>query len=128
MSKPYAFHTVMRSMLVPLKLAADARGLDLISEFDPAIDDTIRKANRVDEIKRGMGQGDDKDKALEDEEEEEAVVIGDEVGICSIFRIYALTNVHFDVLRCVCARLSQTLRVTLPSSPSRAGRSLSGPN
>ena len=69
----------MRSMLVPLKLAADARGLDLISEFDPAIDETIRRANRGDEIKRGMG--DEKDKELDDDDE--AIVIGDEVSICA---------------------------------------------
>jgi hypothetical protein len=78
-SKPYAFHTVMRSMLVPLRLAADARGLELISEFDPAIDETIRKANRSDEVKRGLLEHGASEKG--DGEEEEAIVLGDEVGI-----------------------------------------------
>lgn len=72
-SKPYAFHTVMRSMLVPLRLAADARGLELISEFDPAIDETICKANRDDLLKRGLAYE-------KDDVDEEAIVLGDEVG------------------------------------------------
>ncbi|ELU43511.1 putative histidine kinase [Rhizoctonia solani AG-1 IA] len=77
-SKPYAFHTVMRSMLVPLRLAADARGLELISEFDPAIDETIRKANQGDEIKRGLVNG---GMVNQDDYEEDAVVLGDEPSL-----------------------------------------------
>ncbi|KAG8761318.1 hypothetical protein FRC11_014076 [Ceratobasidium sp. 423] len=78
-SKPYPFHTVMRSMLVPLRLAADARGLELISEFDPAIDETIRKANHWDEVKRGLMEGgEDKQN---DPEDDEAIVIGDEASV-----------------------------------------------
>jgi osomolarity two-component system sensor histidine kinase SLN1 len=69
----------MRSMLVPLRLAADARGLELESEFDPAIDETIRKANRGDEVKRGMGSGG------EEGDDDEAIVLGDEVRICALF-------------------------------------------
>src|SRR5882724_4569649 len=37
-SMPYSFHTVLRSMLVPLQLAADARGLELYTDIDKRID------------------------------------------------------------------------------------------
>ncbi|CAE6417607.1 unnamed protein product [Rhizoctonia solani] len=91
-SKPYAFHTVMRSMLVPLRLAADARGLELISEFDPAIDETIRKANHGDGIKRGLVEGG----AVErDDAEEEAVVLGDEMRLRQIITNLASNAAKF---------------------------------
>lgn len=41
-NRPYPFHTALRSMLVPLKLAADARGLLLETEIDKRIDEVIR--------------------------------------------------------------------------------------
>lgn len=36
--KPYAFHQVMRSLFVPLRLATDARGLQFETDLDPNID------------------------------------------------------------------------------------------
>jgi hypothetical protein len=36
--KPYAFHQVMKAILVPLKIATDARGLELVTELDRTID------------------------------------------------------------------------------------------
>ncbi|KAF9454382.1 hypothetical protein P691DRAFT_797172 [Macrolepiota fuliginosa MF-IS2] len=43
-SRPYAFHQVMRSLLIPLRMATDARGLTLETHLDPAIDIVARKA------------------------------------------------------------------------------------
>lgn len=37
-NRPYTFHQVMRGMFVPLRLAADARGLDFITDLDVRID------------------------------------------------------------------------------------------
>lgn len=37
-SKPYAFHQVMKSMFVPLRLATNARQLEFITELDENID------------------------------------------------------------------------------------------
>jgi|SRR6516164_6034052 hypothetical protein len=36
--KPYGFHQVMRSLFIPLRLATDARGLELMTDLDPNID------------------------------------------------------------------------------------------
>src|SRR5229473_7617461 len=37
-SRPYAFHQVMRGLFVPLRLATDARRLELETDLDPCID------------------------------------------------------------------------------------------
>ena len=37
-SRPYAFHKVMRGLFVPLRLATDARNLELVTDLDPCID------------------------------------------------------------------------------------------
>jgi osomolarity two-component system, sensor histidine kinase SLN1 len=37
-SRPYSFHQVMRGLFVPLRLATDARQLDLETDLDPCID------------------------------------------------------------------------------------------
>ena len=42
--RPYAFHKVMRSLFVPLRLATDARGLELIIDLDDRIDTAARRA------------------------------------------------------------------------------------
>ncbi|KAF5386421.1 hypothetical protein D9757_006632 [Collybiopsis confluens] len=43
LSKPYAFHQVMRSMFLPLRLATDARKLELIIDLDMNIDEVARR-------------------------------------------------------------------------------------
>jgi hypothetical protein len=37
-SRPYSFHQVMRGLFVPLRLATDARQLELVTDLDPCID------------------------------------------------------------------------------------------
>ncbi|KAI0339670.1 hypothetical protein BDW22DRAFT_1455391 [Trametopsis cervina] len=43
-AKPYAFHQVMRSLFVPLRLATDARGLEFVTDLDRSIDTVTREA------------------------------------------------------------------------------------
>ena len=43
-AKPYPFHRVLKGILIPLRLAARARDLDLITELDPRIDLFARRA------------------------------------------------------------------------------------
>ncbi|KIK56435.1 hypothetical protein GYMLUDRAFT_47200 [Collybiopsis luxurians FD-317 M1] len=44
LSRPYAFHQVMRSMFLPLRLATDARKLELVTDLDMNIDEIARRA------------------------------------------------------------------------------------
>ncbi|KAH7922614.1 Tco5, signal transduction HAMP domain histidine kinase [Leucogyrophana mollusca] len=43
-SKPYAFHSVIRSLFVPLRMATDARDLELVTHLDKTIDEVARRA------------------------------------------------------------------------------------
>jgi len=43
-SKPYAFHQVLRSLFIPLRLATNARQLELVTDLDPIIDQVARRA------------------------------------------------------------------------------------
>ncbi|KAF8270639.1 hypothetical protein EI94DRAFT_1770739 [Lactarius quietus] len=40
-SKPYSFHQVIRGLFVPLRLATDARRLELVTDLDPCIDKAV---------------------------------------------------------------------------------------
>lgn len=73
-SKPYPFHKIMRSMLVPLQLAANARELELITELDPQVDVFARAALY---LARGMDPEAIKEQ-MKEEDEEGALVVGDE--------------------------------------------------
>lgn len=37
--KPYAFHAVIRTLFVPLRMATDARNLELVTHLDKTIDE-----------------------------------------------------------------------------------------
>ncbi|KAJ7625491.1 hypothetical protein FB45DRAFT_921577 [Roridomyces roridus] len=43
-SRPFAFHTTMRSLFVPLQLATDSRGQKFVAQLDPNIDRVARRA------------------------------------------------------------------------------------
>lgn len=43
-SRPFSFHSVMRSIFVPLRLDANARGLELETVLDHRIDEIANKA------------------------------------------------------------------------------------
>ncbi|KAJ6619916.1 hypothetical protein B0H10DRAFT_2216468 [Mycena sp. CBHHK59/15] len=44
LSRPYAFHKVLRSLFIPLRLAADARQLEFVTDLDMKIDEVARRA------------------------------------------------------------------------------------
>lgn len=44
LSKPYAFHSVVRSLFIPLRMATDARNLELVTSLDETIDKVARQA------------------------------------------------------------------------------------
>lgn len=44
LSKPYRFHAVMRSLFIPLRMATDARNLELVTYLDETIDKVARRA------------------------------------------------------------------------------------
>ncbi|KAG1907991.1 Tco5, signal transduction HAMP domain histidine kinase [Suillus fuscotomentosus] len=44
LSKPYKFHAVMRSLFIPLRMATDARNLELVTSLDETIDKVARQA------------------------------------------------------------------------------------
>ncbi|KAJ7716136.1 hypothetical protein B0H16DRAFT_461099 [Mycena metata] len=43
-SRPFAFHTTIRSLFVPLQLATDSRGQQFVAHLDPNIDKVARRA------------------------------------------------------------------------------------
>ncbi|KAI0042739.1 hypothetical protein FA95DRAFT_1598309 [Auriscalpium vulgare] len=79
-SKPYSFHQVMRSLFVPLRLAADARHLEFSTDLDRTIDDIARQALY---LARGM---DSKEIAqhIADNPHEDGIVVGDETRLMQI--------------------------------------------
>ncbi|KAG2137584.1 Tco5, signal transduction HAMP domain histidine kinase [Suillus bovinus] len=44
LSKPYKFHAVMRSLFIPLRMATDARNLELVTSLDESVDKVARQA------------------------------------------------------------------------------------
>lgn len=70
----------MRSLFIPLQLATDARGLEFITNLDPAIDAIAREALYA-------NRGDDADaiaRQIVDNPEEDGVVVGDETRLRQI--------------------------------------------
>ncbi|KAF8159373.1 hypothetical protein B0H34DRAFT_703185 [Crassisporium funariophilum] len=79
-SRPYAFHQVMRSLFVPMRLATDARGLKFETDLDPNIDLIARQA-----AYEAMGENKDSiEKHIEDHPDVDGVVTGDETRLRQI--------------------------------------------
>ena len=46
--QPYAFHQVLRSLFIPLRLATNARQLEFETDLDPVIDQvTVTFSDRI---------------------------------------------------------------------------------
>ncbi|KAJ7509919.1 hypothetical protein B0H11DRAFT_1961525 [Mycena galericulata] len=79
-SRPFAFHTTMRSLFVPLQLATDSRGQEFVAHLDPNIDKVARRA-----AYQAMGENPETiTQHMREHPEVAGVVIGDHVRLRQI--------------------------------------------
>jgi osomolarity two-component system sensor histidine kinase SLN1 len=95
LSKPYAFHVVIRSLFIPLRMATDARNLELVTSLDDAIDKVARQAAHE-------ATGEDLEKYADSEED--GVVLGDAIRLRQI-----INNLARSASIYTSSRLSGTL-------------------
>lgn len=80
LSRPYAFHQVMRSLFVPLQLATNARQLEFVTDLDSNIDKVARRA-----AYEAMGQSTDAiTEHMRQHPGGEGIVLGDETRLRQI--------------------------------------------
>ncbi|KAG8924228.1 hypothetical protein FRC00_005369 [Tulasnella sp. 408] len=74
-AKPYAFHKVIKGMLVPLRMSAQARGQELFTELDSQIDVMARTA-----LYRAKGMSEERIAQLlqDGDDEDSGLIVGDE--------------------------------------------------
>ncbi|KAI0296554.1 hypothetical protein B0F90DRAFT_1636279 [Multifurca ochricompacta] len=106
-SKPYSFHQVMRGLLVPLRLATDARHLELVTDLDPCIDKVARDAVHG---ARGLDPKTDRD------QNGDGFVVGDETRLMQVVTNLASNACKFTPPG---GRLSISTRLIVPACSHR---------
>ncbi|EJD47260.1 hypothetical protein AURDEDRAFT_163867 [Auricularia subglabra TFB-10046 SS5] len=114
-ARPYALHTVLQSMFAPLKLAAEAKGLEAHIDLDPRIDVVAREASG--EVKRADGEP-EKASSPGLDENGAGIVIGDEMRLRQI-----VTNLTSNATKFTApgGRIALLTRLVHPAEGSLAG-------